>query len=228
MAFRKGYPVPHFDLKELLMTVGYIGIFLIVFAESGLLIGFFLPGDSLLFTAGFLASTGFFDIRVLIVLIVIAAIAGDQVGYIFGRRVGPSIFKREDSLLFHKEHLLRAQAYYEKHGGKTIILARFIPIVRTFAPIVAGVGNMKYGRFVFFNVIGGLIWGVGVTLAGYFLGQIIPDIDRYLLPIIALIILASVAPPAWHFWKDNKTEIMAFVNAKLGRTVEPKRQADAE
>jgi len=220
--------VPHFDLKEFLMTVGYIGIFLIIFAESGLLIGFFLPGDSLLFTAGFLASTGFFHLPTLVLLVVVAAIVGDQVGYLFGRRVGPSLFNREDSLLFHKKHLVRAQAFYDKHGGKTIIIARFMPVVRTFAPIVAGVGHMKYGRFLFFNVIGGLLWGVGVTVAGYYLGTIIPDIDKYLLPIVAVIILASVLPPAWHFWKENKTEIMAYVNTKLGRTPAPDHQPDAE
>ncbi len=221
--------MPHFDLKELLMTVGYIGVFIIIFAESGLLIGFFLPGDSLLFTAGFLASVGFFNLPLLILLIVVAAITGDQAGYWFGKKVGPRLFNREDSLLFHKKNVIKTQQFYEKHGGKTIILARFMPIVRTFAPIVAGVGEMHYGRFVFFNVIGGILWGVGVTMAGYILGSVIPDIDKYLLPIIALIIIASVAPPAWHFWSENKTEIMARVNAKLGRTpVKPEHQPDVE
>lgn len=223
--------MPHFDLKDLLMTVGYIGIFLIVFAESGLLIGFFLPGDSLLFTAGILAATGFFNLPLLVILVVVAAITGDQVGYLFGRRVGPRIFNREDSLLFHKKNLYAAQAFYERHGGKTIVLARFMPIVRTFAPIVAGVGEMHYSRFVLFNVLGGLLWGAGVTLAGYFLGNLIPDIDRYLLPIIALIVIASVAPPAWHFWKDNKTQIIALVNQKLGRAPKattPPQQPDVE
>lgn len=203
------------SLEEIIKTVGYIGIFAIVFAESGLLIGFFLPGDSLLFTAGFLASIGFFNILVLVIGVSIAAIAGDQVGYLFGRSVGPKLFDREDSLLFHKKNLLKAQAFYEKHGGKTIILARFMPIVRTFAPIVAGIGHMNYAKFVMFNVVGGLLWGAGVTLLGYFLGTLIPDIDRYLLPIIALIIVASVLPPALHIWRDNRTEIMAFVRARV-------------
>lgn len=223
--------MPHFDLKELLMTVGYLGIFLIVFAESGLLIGFFLPGDSLLFTAGFLAAAGFFNLPSLVLIVVIAAIVGDQVGYLFGRHTGPRIFTRDDSLLFHKKNLYAAEAFYEKHGGKTIILARFMPIVRTFAPIVAGAGDMKYARFTFFNVIGGILWGAGVTIAGYFLGSLIPDIDRYLLPIIAVIVIASVAPPAWHFWKENKTQIIALARQKLGRAPEPptpSRQPDAE
>lgn len=223
--------MPHFDLKELLMAVGYVGVFLIVFAESGLLVGFFLPGDSLLFTAGFLASAGFFNLPLLVLIVIIAAIVGDQVGYLFGRHAGPRIFTREDSLLFHKKNLYAAQAFYDKHGGKTIILARFMPIVRTFAPIVAGAGEMKYGRFTFFNVIGGILWGAGVTIAGYFLGSLIPDIDRYLLPIIALIVIASVAPPAWHFWKENKTQIKAMVRQKLGRapkTSAPSSQPDVE
>lgn len=225
--------MPHFDLQQFLLTVGYLGIFFIVFAESGLLIGFFLPGDSLLFTAGFLASAGFFNLPLLVLIVIIAAIVGDQVGYQFGRHTGPRIFTREDSLFFHKKNLLAAQAFYDKHGGKTIILARFMPIVRTFAPIVAGAGEMKYGRFTFFNVIGGILWGAGVTIAGYFLGSLIPDIDRYLLPIIALIIFASIAPPLWHFWKDesNRAQVMAMVNQKLGRAPKPTappQQTDVE
>ncbi len=230
--------MPHFDLKELLISVGYLGVFLIVFAESGLFFGFFLPGDSLLFTAGILASPAaekvighkVFDLSLLVLLVVVAAIAGDQVGYVFGRRVGPRLFNREDSLFFHKKHIVRAQHFYDKHGGKTIILARFMPVVRTFAPIVAGVGHMNYGRFVFFNVIGGMLWGAGVTVAGYFLGEWIPDIDKYLLPIIALIIIVSVAPPAWHLYQDNKQEINAFVRARLGQrgATAPKSQTDAE
>ncbi len=193
-----------FDLPQLLKTFGYIGIVAIIFAESGLLIGFFLPGDSLLFTAGFLASQGFFDITLLCILTFVAAVTGDSVGYWFGAKVGPRIFSKEDSLLFQKKHILRAQAFYEKHGGKTIVLARFLPVVRTFAPIVAGVGMMKYRTFLAFNLIGGLFWAVGVSLAGYFLGQSIPDVDKYLLPIIVGIIFLSVAPTAWHILKERE------------------------
>lgn len=192
----------HFDLVELIKTVGYIGVFGIIFAESGLLIGFFLPGDSLLFTAGFLASQGFLNIWVLAIGCFIAAVSGDSAGYVFGHKIGKRIFHKEDSLVFHKDNILKAQAFYEKHGPKTIVLARFMPIVRTFAPIVAGVGNMHYPTFLAYNVLGGFLWAVGIALAGYFLGHMIPDVDKYLLPIILVIIFLSVAPSAFHILKD--------------------------
>lgn len=207
----------HFDLVEILRTFGYVGLFAIIFAESGLLIGFFLPGDSLLFTAGFLASTGFFDIWILAVGCFIAAVAGDSVGYAFGHRVGRKLFDREDSILFHRKHLLRAEAFYEKHGGKTIILARFVPVIRTFAPIVAGMGKMDYGRFITFNVIGGFLWGVCITVAGYYLGSIIPDVDRYLLPIIGVIIGVSFLPTAIHIWRDYRHDIFRWLGNQLRR-----------
>lgn len=203
--------------------IGYLLIFGIIFAESGLLIGFFLPGDSLLFTAGFLASEAgkellvklnlpasepFFSLPLLVIGCFIAAVIGDSVGYTFGRRVGRRLFQRENSRFFDKKNLIKAQEFYEKHGGKAIVLARFIPVVRTFAPIVAGIGDMHYTRFVMFNIIGGFFWAVGVTIAGYFLAAIIgPDnIDKYLLPIIILIVLVSIAPPAYHLWKERQQE----------------------
>lgn len=192
----------YFDLTNLIITVGYLGVFAMVFAESGLLIGFFLPGDSLLFTAGFLASLGFFDIWVLAIGSFIAAVAGDSVGYAFGHKVGKRLFQRENSLVFHKDNLLRAKAFYEKHGGKTIILARFMPIIRTFAPIVAGMGDMHYQTFVGFNIIGGAIWAIGISVAGFTLGSVIPDVDRYILPIVAVIIVASVSPGIIHILKE--------------------------
>ena len=191
------------DLVSLIKAAGYVGIFLIVFAESGLLIGFFLPGDSLLFTAGFLTSQGYLHIIPLATLTFIAAVLGDYFGYAFGRKVGPAIFTKEDSLLFSKDHIKKAQDYYEKYGAKTIVLARFIPVVRTFAPIVAGVGEMKYSTFFAYNLIGGLIWGLGMPLLGFFLGSTIPNIDRYLVPIILFIIVASMIPPFWHFFKEK-------------------------
>lgn len=194
----------NFDLTELIKTVGLLGVFGIVFAESGLLIGFFLPGDSLLFTAGFLASQGFVNIWFLAIGSFIAAVVGDSVGYMFGHKVGKRLFQREDSLLFHKDNLLKAQEFYKKHGGKTIILARFMPIVRTFAPIVAGMGDMHYHTFIVYNVIGGLLWAVGLSLAGYFLGNLVPDVDKYLLPIVLAIIILSVAPSAYHILKEPK------------------------
>jgi len=191
-----------FDLVSLIKTAGYLGLFGIVFAESGLFVGFFLPGDSLLFTAGILAAQGFLNIWILVFLVFLGAVLGDNFGYGFGRKVGPMIFKREDSIIFHKQNLERAKAFYEKYGKKTIILARFLPGVRTFAPILAGVGQMHYRTFVSYNVIGGLIWGMGMPFLGYFLGSTIPNIDRYLLPIIIFIIVISVVPTLRHILKD--------------------------
>lgn len=191
------------DLVSLVKTAGYVGLFFIIFAESGLFVGFFLPGDSLLFTAGFLASQDYLHIVPLVILTFSAAILGDNFGYAFGRKIGVKIFNKEDSLIFHKDHLKSAQAYYEKYGGKTIILARFLPVVRTFAPIIAGVGEMKYSQFLFYNLIGGLMWGLGMPLLGYFLGSTVPNIDRYLVPIILFIIFGSMIPPIWHFLKEK-------------------------
>lgn len=193
----------NFDISIFAQTAGYIGISFIIFAESGLFFGFFLPGDSLLFTAGLLASNGYFNIFLIILLVFISAILGDQIGYWFGKKVGPKIFTREDSFWFQKKHIVRAENFYKKYGKKTIILARFIPIVRTFAPILAGVGSMSYKTFVIYNIIGGFLWGVGVTLLGYFLGEIIPDAEKYLLPIIAIIIFLSILPPIISFAKEK-------------------------
>lgn len=200
----------HADIPTLVQTVGLLGLFLIVFAESGLLIGFFLPGDSLLFTAGFLASQGYFNIMVLILGCLLAAVAGDSVGYAFGKKLGPKIFTREDSLFFHKDHLMRARAFYERHGGMTIILARFLPVIRTFAPILAGVGEMRYPIFLSYNVIGGALWAVGLPLIGFFLGNTVPNIDRYLVPIILLIISISLIPPAIHFFRNREDRERMF------------------
>jgi membrane-associated protein len=185
------------DPEHLIQTFGTLGLFAIVFAESGLFIGFFLPGDSLLFTAGLLSSqqdSHLLPFPVIVAGCFVAAVAGDQVGYSFGRRVGPALFRRPDSRFFKQEYVDRAREYFDKQGPKTIVLARFVPIVRTFAPIVAGVSKMNYRTFVTFNVAGGLLWAVGVTTAGYFLGKTIPDIDKYLLPIIVLIVFVSVLP----------------------------------
>lgn len=191
-----------FDLIELIKTIGLFGVFGIVFAESGLMVGFFLPGDSLLFTAGFLASQGFLDIWLLALGSFLAAVIGDSTGYAFGHKVGRRLFQRENSLLFHKDNLVKAEVFYKKHGGKTIILARFMPFVRTFAPIVAGVGNMHYPTFLAFNVMGGALWAIGLSVAGFTLGNLIPDVDRYLLPIIFLIIAISIFPSVFHILKN--------------------------
>jgi membrane-associated protein len=195
------------DPERLIEIAGALGLFAIVFAESGLFFGFFLPGDSLLFTAGLLSSQdrlGMPPLPVLLVGCFIAAVAGDQVGYAFGRRVGPALFRRPDSRLFRAEHAERAREFFSEHGSKTIVLARFVPVVRTFAPIVAGVGRMHYRTFVGFNVLGGLLWAVGVTSLGYILGESVPDIDRYLLPIVGLIIVVSFLPVAFEIRRSRQ------------------------
>jgi len=184
------------DPRSLIDTFGLIGILLIIFAESGLLIGFFLPGDSLLFTAGLLVSQDVLNVSLPVLLVgcFVAAVVGDQVGYMFGNRVGPALFRRPDSRIFKQHYVEQSRSFFERHGARTIVIARFVPIVRTFAPILAGVGDMPYRTFVTFNVLGGLLWAVGVTTLGYFLGEAIPSVDKYLLPIIGLIVVLSVLP----------------------------------
>ncbi|NTW30616.1 MAG: DedA family protein [Candidatus Moranbacteria bacterium] len=193
-----------FDLIEAIKTVGYAGLFAIVFAETGLFLGFFLPGDSLIFVAGFLASQGFFHPVLLPIILFVAAVTGNMAGYEFGRRVGPKLFSREDSLLFRKDHVTKTKKFYDKYGGKTVMIARFVPIVRTFAPILAGVAEMKYMVFLAYNIAGAAIWAVGLTVLGYFLGTRIPDIDKYLLPIVLVIIVVSVLPGVIHLWRDRQ------------------------
>jgi membrane-associated protein len=215
-----GGMIPGVDLVSFIQTVSLLGVAFVIFAESGLLIGFFLPGDSLLFTAGFLMYTGVLPINLFVAILVlfIAAALGDSVGYAFGRRVGGRIFRRPDARLFKQEYIVRAQEFYEKHGSKTIILARFIPVVRTFAPIVAGAGNMPYKRFLSFNLIGALLWTAGVTSLGFFLGKWFEamgvNIDQVLLPIVAVIIIISVLPPAIHILRDKKNRDALWVGIK--------------
>ena len=182
------------DPDYLIATFGLIGIVLIVFAESGLFFGFFLPGDSLLFTAGVLAAADKLNFALLLPLVFIAAVAGDQVGYLFGSRAGAALYRRPDSRFFKREHLEKAHDFYVRRGASTIVLARFIPFVRTFAPIVAGAAKMPYRTFITFNVVGGFLWAVGVTTAGFALGNAIPDIDKYLLPVVGVIVFLSILP----------------------------------
>ena len=189
------------DPMTIIKTLGLIGVFFIIFAESGLFFGFFFPGDSLLFTAGFLASQSLLDIKILVLGAFICAVLGDSVGYWFGVKAGPKIFNKDDSIFFHKKHIEEAQNFYNKYGNKTIFLARFVPIVRTFAPIVAGIGKMNYKNFVVYNIVGGFIWSFLITLSGYFLGRIIPGVDKYLLPIILVIIVVSFLPIAFETLK---------------------------
>ncbi len=185
------------DPKLLIEQFGYLGIFLIVFAESGLFFGFFLPGDSLLLIAGVLAAGGLLSVWVLIPLVFIAAILGDQIGYWTGSSLGRRLFKRTDSFLFKKEYVERSEQFFAKHGHKTIVLARFVPIVRTFTPILAGVSRMKYTTFVSYNIVGAVLWGIGITLAGYALGNV-PGVDKYLHIIIGVIIVISLVPVLGH------------------------------
>jgi len=257
------------QLEQLIETVGYIGLFAIVFAESGLFFGFFFPGDSLLLTAGLLSSRQvprmlrfigtrlswtalcrpdlicptylswcaqpscqqsppfallydqpYLNIYILLPLLFVAAVLGDTVGYWFGVKTGPLLFKREDSLFFKRRHLLKAQAFYEKHGGKTITLARFLPIIRTFAPIVAGAAEMKYRRFALFNVLGGFVWAIGVTLLGYVLGRLfgsIEGVDRYFTLLVLAFFFIPGLPTLIHLWRENREKIFGLARRLLRR-----------
>lgn len=191
------------NIDKVIIGGGLIAIGATVFAESGLLIGFFLPGDTLLFGAGIIAAQGTLNIYWLLVVVIIAAIVGDNVGYSIGRRTGKRLFKKNDSILFRKEHIEKAEKFYEKHGGKTIILARFVPVVRTFAPMVAGMGKMTRQRFMAFNIIGAILWGGGVTLAGYWFGAKVPWVEQYITPIILLVIVLSIVGSLAHVFKEK-------------------------
>jgi membrane-associated protein len=220
--------IPGFDLVHFAQTAGPVAALLIVaaiiFAESGLLIGFFFPGDSVLFTLGFLiqGSTSFklnLNIYLVVLVLFIAAVLGNNVGYVFGRKLGPRLFKKPNSLLFKQENIQKAQDFYDKYGGKTIIITRFIPVVRTFVPLIAGVGKMKFKTFLVFNIIGAILWTTGVTYLGYFLGYYLQkigiDVDTILLPIIALILFVSVAPALYHLLKDKQQRQVIWNVAKL-------------
>lgn len=210
----------HFDLSELIIKVGYVGLFAIVFAESGLFFGFFLPGDSLMLTAGLLASKGILNIFILLPVLFSGAVLGDTVGYWFGAKTGPPLFNRPNSLLFRRDNLLKARAFYERHGGKTITFARFMPFVRTFAPIVAGAVRMEYRRFLFFNLLGGLVWAIGLTLLGYYLGNAlgtVEGIDRYFTLLVLAFFFIPGLPTVYHVWRDNREKILGWVRGRLGR-----------
>ncbi len=198
-------PMIGINPESIIQSGGLLLIGAIVFAESGLLIGFFLPGDTLLFTAGFFAAQGQLPLGWLLLVVVATAIAGDNVGYSIGRRTGHRIFKKQDGIIFRQEYLQRAEAFYKSHGGKTVTLARFIPVVRTFAPIVAGAAKMERKRFLLYNVMGALIWGVGVTLLGYYIGGLVPDIDKYLPPAVGLATIITFTPPLLHILRDPRT-----------------------
>ena len=206
-----------FDVNNIIQSGGIILVSIIVFAESGLLVGFFLPGDTLLFAAGLAASQGEVSLPILIIAIVAAAIIGDNVGYSFGKKAGPRIFQKKDGIIFRHEYLEQAEKFYEKHGGKTIILARFVPMVRTFAPVVAGAGKMPRERFMAFNVVGGILWGAGMPLLGYLVGDSIPHLDKYIEVVIIGVVVASFGLALLQVLKDKETrkKLLLLVKNKL-------------
>ncbi len=182
------------DIVSIIQATGYIGLFAIVFSECGLLVGFFLPGDTLLFTAGYLASQDYLNIWLAIIILVIAGVLGNLLGYIIGAKFGSKVFENRDSAFFNEKNLHRSEKFFQKWGGEAVILARFVPIVRTFVPVFAGISEMKIQKYMLYNVIGGLVWTIIITLLGYYLGNRVPNIDKYILPVIAGIIAISVLP----------------------------------
>jgi membrane-associated protein len=193
------------DVQGIITWGGVALVCAIIFVETGLFVGFFLPGDSLLVTAGVFAAAGYIDLWTLLLLGSLCAIVGDQVGYAIGRQAGQKLYSRPDSRFFKRQHLERTHDFYERHGAKTIVLARFVPIVRTFAPAVAGAAQMHYRRFVSYNIVGGILWVFSTTLLGYFLGAMIPDIDRYIHWVIAVVVVLSVLPVVFEIWRGKKT-----------------------
>ncbi len=194
---------PQFGLIHLVTAVGYPGLFIAIFLESGVFFGFFLPGSSMLFTAGILASTGLFDVWILIPLMALAAALGDSAGYWFGHQVGVSFFFRKDSRFFKHEYLERAKDFYDRHGVLAVILARFVPVIRTFAPIIAGIVAMRYRLFLAYNIAGALLWAAGITFLGYYLGRKLPFIDHYITPIVIIVIIISMVPLVWELRKPK-------------------------
>lgn len=188
------YACIHLDPIAIIKTGSYLGIAVIIFAESGLLVGIFFPGDSLLFAAGLLSAGGFLAFGPLVFVVVVSAIVGDSVGYWFGANVGVNFFKRKNSFFFKQEYVERTKVFYEKYGGRAVVLARFVPIVRTIAPILAGIGSMTYKKFLSYNMVGGLAWGAGMLSLGYFLGSLIPNSEHYILPLSLVIVVLSFLP----------------------------------
>jgi membrane-associated protein len=201
------------DPTTIIQSGGLLALGLIVFAESGLLVGFFLPGDTLLLSAGILAAQGQLPIELTIVVVVVAAIVGDNTGYHIGRKLGPRLFRKKDGIIFRQEYVERSEKFYEKHGSKTMLLAHFIPVVRSFAPLVAGVGKMPRKQFFIYDAIGITAWGALVTLLGYWVGSKIPNLDHYILPTFLLVAVVSFGPTAWHIVgnKETRTRLLAKI-----------------
>jgi membrane-associated protein len=202
------------DIHHIIQNGGVLLVSLIVFAESGLLIGFFLPGDTLLFGAGLAASQGVISLPLLILFVILAAVIGDNVGYSIGKKMGPKLFTKKDGVLFRKQYIKVAEEFYKKHGGKTIILARFTPLVRTFAPVIAGASNMPRRRFFIFNIIGGILWGAGMPLLGYYIGKRIPGLDKYMELVMLGVVGISILLALTHILKDQKTRTLIKVTAQ--------------
>jgi membrane-associated protein len=224
--------IPGVDLVTVIKTASLLGVGLIIFAESGIPIGFFLPGDSVLFTTGFLISQDVisFDIHIAVAIVFVAAVLGVMLGYFFGKKIGPRLFSRPNARFFKQENVHRAQLFYEKYGGKAIVLARFIPVIRTFAPIVAGIGNMNFKKFLFYNIVGAFLWAVCLTYLGYFLGSWFvhmgwTNIDQVLLPLIVIIIIISALPAVIHIARDKslRTTLWTSTTRELGNFFRRKR-----
>jgi membrane-associated protein len=194
------------NLPELVQWAGLFGLAAIIFSETGLLIGVFLPGDSLLVTAGLLAARGYLNVYALAPVLTVAAICGNSVGYFIGRATGPRIFNRENSLFFNKKHAIRAHEFYEKYGRKTIVLAQFMPIIRTFAPVVAGVGGMKFRTFITFNIMGAVLWIWSMVAIGYFLGSYIPGIDQHIEIVVAIVVFISLLPGLISWYRGRRAK----------------------
>lgn len=208
------------NVEHIIHTYGYVGLVSIIFAETGLMLGFFLPGDSLLITAGIFAERGTLNIFLLLILLFVAATVGNLVGYAIGKHIGKRLYSQKDSRFFHKSHLELAQEFYKKHGGKAIILARFMPIIRTFAPVVAGVTEMNYATFVIYSILGSLLWTGGITIAGFFLGRYIPD--KYFELIVLLVIILSLLPGVYELFKKPENRQKIYHHAK--RLVQRKKR----
>lgn len=222
-----GYNSYMFDVTHLIQTGGLLLIAAIIFSESGMMIGFFLPGDTLLFSAGILAAGGTLNIIETLVVIAAAAIIGDNVGYHIGSKLGGRLFRKPDSLIFRKEYINKAEAFYEKHGSKTMLVAHFVPIVRAFVPVTAGAAKMPYKQFAFYDAIGSIAWTLSITLLGYFVGSRIPGIEHYIEPILILVILAAFIPTAWHAWHDPKIRAAITKRFKRGKAApKPRPQED--
>jgi membrane-associated protein len=205
----------HFDVTNILESGGLLILFLIVYAESGMMVGFFLPGDTLLLSAGLLAAQGHFPITLAVAVVALAAILGDNTGYTIGRAMGKRLFQKKDGIIFRQEYVERAEKFYEKHGPKTLLIAHFIPVVRSFAPLVAGVAKMSRGKFFLYDAIGDIVWAALITLMGYWFGSRIPNLEKYILPTFIVIVVVSFAPTLWHILGNRETRTRLF--AKLSR-----------